>query len=104
MSLTLTGQDRPELQQAIEEIVDSGFVEETDGGTDHNGGFFGWAALMYSTPDGSRTLTASLTTGDAELDFAATAEAFQRAQRRLVQEVFCSGQAEPVHEAAQSAQ
>ncbi|MEU7005823.1 serine hydrolase domain-containing protein [Streptomyces sp. NPDC046332] len=67
------------------------FVEETDdGGTvlHHNGGFFGWAALMYSTPDGSRTLTASLTTGDADLDFAATAAAFQKAQKALVQEVF----------------
>ncbi|WP_432140974.1 serine hydrolase domain-containing protein [Streptomyces sp. bgisy084] len=73
------------------------FVEETDGGGTifhHNGGFAGWAALMYSTPDGSRTLTASLTTGDAELDFAATAEAFQKAHRRLVKEVFCGGQAE----------
>ncbi|MFI0715574.1 serine hydrolase domain-containing protein [Streptomyces inhibens] len=71
------------------------FVEETDGGTifQHNGGFFGWAALMYSTPDGSKTLTASLTTGDAELDFAATAEAFQKATRRLVKEVFGGGQA-----------
>ncbi|MFG2770101.1 serine hydrolase domain-containing protein [Streptomyces sp. NPDC048350] len=67
------------------------FVEETDGGgtvLHHNGGFFGWAALMYSTPDGSRTLTASLTTGDADLDFAATAAAFQKAQKTLVQEVF----------------
>ncbi|MEU6983488.1 serine hydrolase domain-containing protein [Streptomyces sp. NPDC046324] len=67
------------------------FVEETEGGgtvLHHNGGFFGWAALMYSTPDGSRTLTASLTTGDADLDFAATAAAFQKAQKALVQEVF----------------
>ncbi|WP_435601876.1 serine hydrolase domain-containing protein [Streptomyces sp. bgisy130] len=73
------------------------FMEETDGGGTifhHNGGFFGWAALMYSSPDGSKTLTASLTTGDAELDFAATAEAFQKAQQRLVKEVFCGGQAE----------
>ncbi|MET8858927.1 serine hydrolase domain-containing protein [Streptomyces sp. NPDC004579] len=67
------------------------FVEETDGGgtvLHHNGGFFGWGALMYSTPDGSRTLTASLTTGDADLDFAATAAAFQNAQQRLLKEVF----------------
>ncbi|MGP8299973.1 serine hydrolase domain-containing protein [Streptomyces inhibens] len=74
------------------------FVEETDGaGTifHHNGGFFGWGALMYSTPDGSKTLTASLTTGDAELDFAATAEAFHKATRRLVKEVFGAGQAGP---------
>ncbi|MFD0142101.1 MULTISPECIES: serine hydrolase domain-containing protein [unclassified Streptomyces] len=72
------------------------FVEERgDGGTilHHNGGFFGWAALMYSTPDGRKTLTASLTTGDADLDFAATAAAFQKAQRTLVDEVF-GGRAE----------
>ncbi|MCT4355062.1 beta-lactamase family protein [Streptomyces sp. Je 1-79] len=71
------------------------FVEETDHGTllHHNGGFFGWAALMYSTPDGGRTLTASLTTGDAELDFAATAAAFQKAQQALVEEVFGGGTA-----------
>ncbi|QHC24103.1 serine hydrolase domain-containing protein [Streptomyces sp. GS7] len=82
------------------------FVEETDCGTvfHHNGGFFGWGALMYSTPDGRRTLTASLATGDAELDFAATAEAFQKAQQRLVKEVFRSGQAEPAHAATESAQ
>jgi D-alanyl-D-alanine carboxypeptidase len=84
------------------------FVQETDGGTvfHHNGGFFGWAALMYSTPDGGRTLTASLTTGDAELDFAATAEAFQQAQQRLVSEVFCGGgtdRAEPAQETARTA-
>ncbi|MBH1937492.1 beta-lactamase family protein [Streptomyces sp. AV19] len=68
------------------------FVQDTEcGGTvlTHNGGFFGWGALMFSSPDGSTTLTASLTTGDAELDFAATAEAFQKAQKRLVKEVFC---------------
>jgi D-alanyl-D-alanine carboxypeptidase len=59
----------------------------------HNGAVWGWWALMYSTPDGSRTLTASLTAGDAELDFAATAEALQKAQQRLVKEVFCGGQA-----------
>ncbi|MFB7666453.1 serine hydrolase domain-containing protein [Kitasatospora sp. NPDC056138] len=78
------------------------FAQETDRGTifHHNGGFFGWAALMYSTPDGRRTLTASLTTGDAELDFAATAEAFQKAQQRLVREVFCSGQGQPARETA----
>ncbi|MGW9447135.1 serine hydrolase domain-containing protein, partial [Bacillus mobilis] len=39
------------------------FVQETDcGGTvvTHNGGISGHGALMYSTPDGGRTLTASL--------------------------------------------
>ncbi|MEV2272734.1 serine hydrolase domain-containing protein [Nonomuraea africana] len=83
------------------------FVQETDcGGTviTHNGGFFGWGALMYSTPDGSKTLTASLTTGDAALDFAATAEAFQKAQQRLVNEVFCGGQARSADETAEPAQ
>ncbi|MGP4017792.1 serine hydrolase domain-containing protein [Saccharopolyspora sp. 5N708] len=77
------------------------FVEDTDcGGTvfHHNGGFAGWAALMYSTPDGSTTLTASLTNGDAELDFAAVAQAFEQAKQRLVTEVFCGGQAEPTNE------
>lgn len=66
------------------------FVEEMDGRTvlNHNGGFWGWAALMYSTPDGRTTLTASLTTGDAELDFTAVAAAFQQAHQRLTKEVF----------------
>ncbi|MEE1782194.1 serine hydrolase [Streptomyces sp. SP17BM10] len=82
------------------------FAEETDGGTvyHHNGGFFGWAALMYGTPDGSTTLTASLTTGDAELDFAATAQAFQKAQQRLVKEVFRGGRTEPARRTAESAE
>ncbi|TDU73980.1 serine hydrolase domain-containing protein [Streptomyces sp. KS 21] len=74
------------------------FVEETDdGGTilQHNGGFWGWAALMYSTPDGSKTLTGSLTTGDAELDLAAMAGAFENVKQKLVKEVFGGGQSEP---------
>ena len=79
------------------------FVQETDcGGTviTHNGGFFGWAALMYSTPDGGKTLTASLNSGDAA-DFATTAEAFQKAQQRFVKEVFCGGQAGSADQAAE---
>ncbi|MFI7003034.1 serine hydrolase domain-containing protein [Nocardia sp. NPDC050175] len=67
------------------------FIEETDGGDilyTHNGGFFGWAALMYSTPDGSKTMTASLTAGDAQLDFVAMSALFQQAKQRLVNEVF----------------
>lgn len=60
----------------------------------HNGGFWGWGALMYSTPDGKTTLTASVTSGDAELDFAATAAAFQTAQGKLVNLVFCGGEGE----------
>ncbi|MEU6882423.1 serine hydrolase domain-containing protein [Streptomyces sp. NPDC046712] len=63
----------------------------TDGGTVlfHNGGHGGHAALMYSTPDGGRTLTAALNyVDDAALSLA---EAFQKAQQRLVEEVFCGG-------------
>lgn len=74
------------------------FVVQTDGGgtvISHNGGHGGHAALMYSTPDGSRTLTASLNyVDDAELSGAVT---FQKATQRLIEEVFCGGQsaAEP---------
>ncbi|MEU8502218.1 serine hydrolase domain-containing protein [Streptomyces lavendulae] len=74
------------------------FVEKTDGGGtifQHNGGFWGWAALMYSTPDGSRTLTGSVTCGDAELDLAATVQAFEKVKQRLVKEVFCDGRTAP---------
>jgi D-alanyl-D-alanine carboxypeptidase len=56
----------------------------------HNGGFWGWGAMMYSTPDGTTTMTASVTSGDAELDFMATAMAFQKAQEKLVNLVFCT--------------
>ncbi|MEU5879866.1 hypothetical protein [Spirillospora sp. NPDC047279] len=38
---------------------------------------------------GGTTMTASLTMGDAALDFAATAEIFGRAKQALVDEVFC---------------
>ncbi|RSM37683.1 alkaline D-peptidase [Actinoplanes sp. ATCC 53533] len=54
----------------------------------HNGGLQGFGALMYTTPDGSRTLEASMTTGDSAFD---AAEAFQKAQQRLVNLVFCGG-------------
>ncbi|MEV4018599.1 serine hydrolase domain-containing protein [Nonomuraea angiospora] len=70
------------------------FVQDTEcGGTviTHNGGISGHGALMYSTPDGAKTLTAALNyVDDAELSLA---EAFQKATRRLVNEVFCGGQA-----------
>ncbi|MDX3105420.1 serine hydrolase domain-containing protein [Nonomuraea angiospora] len=70
------------------------FVQETAcGGTviTHNGGIAGHGALMYSTPDGSRTLTAALNyVDDVTMSLA---EAFQKATRRLVDEVFCGGQA-----------
>ncbi|MEU7145693.1 serine hydrolase domain-containing protein [Nocardia sp. NPDC046473] len=67
------------------------FVEETDSGDilyTHNGGFFGWAALMYSTPDGSKTMTASITTGDAKVDFAEMSATFLQVRQRLVNTVF----------------
>lgn len=72
------------------------FVQKTDHGCTiytHNGGMWGWAALMYGTPDGATTLTASLTTGDAELDFEQVAALFAKVQQRLVNEVFGGGQA-----------
>ena len=45
---------------------------------------------MYSTPDGSKTLTASLTGGDAEIDLA---KEYPKALDKLLKEVFCGGQA-----------
>ncbi|MFJ9419421.1 serine hydrolase domain-containing protein [Streptomyces sp. NPDC101227] len=73
------------------------FVQDAgpNGGTifHHNGGMAGYGALMYSTPDGKKTLTAGLTcVDDADLSIAA---AFQNAQQRLVSEVFLGGQADP---------
>jgi CubicO group peptidase (beta-lactamase class C family) len=50
----------------------------------------GWGALMYGTLDGSTTLTASLTSGDAAID---PADAFNKAKQRLVDEAFCAGRA-----------
>lgn len=56
----------------------------------HNGGApGGYGALMYSTPDGSRTMTAGLTTGDAPID---PAEVFPEALDALVKRVFCPPQ------------
>ncbi|MEU9036155.1 serine hydrolase domain-containing protein [Streptomyces sp. NPDC048352] len=65
-------------------------VQESEHGTlyTHNGGFWGWGALMYSSPDGGTTLTASLTTGDARLDMAKAAEAFAKVQSALTDAVF----------------
>ncbi|MFD4531680.1 serine hydrolase domain-containing protein [Kitasatospora sp. NPDC058397] len=72
------------------------FVVTTDGGAtvvSHNGAAVGHAALMYSTPDGSRTLTAALNcVDDAALSIGG---AFQQAMHRLVDEVFCGGPADP---------
>jgi D-alanyl-D-alanine carboxypeptidase len=72
------------------------FVQPTpDGGTviTHNGGMAGHAALMYSTPDGGKTMTAALNyVDDAAMSASA---AFQQATQRLVAEVFGGGQAGP---------
>jgi D-alanyl-D-alanine carboxypeptidase len=65
------------------------FAQETEGGTvfHHNGATMGSAALMYSTLDGSKTLTAGLTwVDDADLSIA---PAFQAAQQRFGNEVLC---------------
>lgn len=64
-----------------------------NGGTviTHNGGIAGHAALMYSTPDGTKTLTAWVNhVDDAAMSLA---EAFQKAAQRLVEEVFSAEQA-----------
>ncbi|MEU4361047.1 serine hydrolase domain-containing protein [Promicromonospora sp. NPDC023987] len=65
------------------------FVQPTgDGGTviTHNGGIAGHAALMYSTPDGSRTATAAVNyVDDAALSMGV---AFQEATQALVGTVF----------------
>ncbi|MGK4597766.1 serine hydrolase domain-containing protein [Amycolatopsis sp. w19] len=52
----------------------------------HNGGLNGYGSLMYSTPDGSKTLTASVTGGDAAND---PTQAFPAALNKLVRTVFC---------------
>ncbi|MFI9323330.1 serine hydrolase domain-containing protein [Kitasatospora aureofaciens] len=53
----------------------------------HNGGApGGYGALMISTPDGSRTLTAGLTTGDSDAD---PAKEFPKALNGLIAAVFC---------------
>ncbi|MDQ7803107.1 serine hydrolase domain-containing protein [Amycolatopsis sp. A133] len=62
-----------------------------NGGTlvSHNGATVGHAALMYSTPDGRKTLTAALNcVDDAGMSVAA---AFRNAQQRLVEAVFGGG-------------
>ncbi|MFK0235601.1 serine hydrolase domain-containing protein [Streptomyces vinaceus] len=52
----------------------------------HNGGApGGYGALMYSTPDGAKTLTAGLTTGAAPTD---PAQSFPKALDALVRQVF----------------
>ncbi len=72
------------------------FVQDTGiGGTviTHNGGAAGHAALMFSTADGSKTLTATLNyVDDAAMSMAVP---FQQATQRLVTEVFCGGRTDP---------
>ncbi|MEV0249673.1 serine hydrolase domain-containing protein [Nocardia sp. NPDC050712] len=64
------------------------FVQDVDGTTviTHNGGHGGHGALMYSTVDGAKTMTAALNyIDDADLSLSAV---FQAATQRLVNEVF----------------
>ncbi|WP_103959438.1 serine hydrolase domain-containing protein [Nonomuraea solani] len=51
----------------------------------------GYAALMYSTPDGGKTLTASLTAGDAAFDMTM----YPKLLDGLVRAALCGGQAGP---------
>jgi D-alanyl-D-alanine carboxypeptidase len=67
------------------------FVEDAGCGVTvvrHNGSTIGYGALMYSTPDGSRTLTASVTAGDVEADLV---EGYPKALAKLLRTVFCDG-------------
>ncbi|WP_312926272.1 serine hydrolase domain-containing protein [Thermocatellispora tengchongensis] len=58
----------------------------------HNGGApGGYGALMYSTPDGGKTLTASLTMGDAAIN---VAEVFPKVLDMLIKAVFCAAPAD----------
>ncbi|WHT23590.1 serine hydrolase [Crossiella sp. CA-258035] len=56
----------------------------------HNGNTIGYGVLMYSTPDGSKTLIASLTGGNTEIDLV---EQYPKALDKLLKAVFCGGQA-----------
>ncbi|KPI34214.1 Serine-type D-Ala-D-Ala carboxypeptidase [Actinobacteria bacterium OV450] len=73
------------------------FVQDTGPGgvtlITHNGGIAGHAGLMYSTPDGRKTLTASLNyVDDAAMSLAA---AYQKATQSLIAEVFPTAHPEP---------
>ncbi|AWS47836.1 serine hydrolase [Streptosporangium sp. 'caverna'] len=62
------------------------FVQDGGAIFHHNGGLDGSAALMYSTPDGGKTLTASLTyVDDVAMSMAGE---FQKVLEKLVNEVF----------------
>lgn len=52
----------------------------------HNGSTIGYGTLVYGTPDGSKTLTASITTGDTDVDLV---EDYPKALDDLLTEVFC---------------
>ena len=52
----------------------------------HNGSVIGYGALMYSTPDGSKTLTASITSGDSPTDPIAQ---FPTLLTTLITQTFC---------------
>lgn len=56
----------------------------------HNGSVQGYATLMYSTPDGSRTLTGSLTFVDDVNQ--SLGDEFSTELSKLVDVVFCDGQ------------
>ncbi|MEW1848219.1 serine hydrolase domain-containing protein [Nonomuraea angiospora] len=56
----------------------------------------GYAALMYSTPDGGKTLTASLTAGDAAVDIV---KDYPKLLDGLVRAAFCDGQGGSADEA-----
>ncbi|MFI9411501.1 serine hydrolase domain-containing protein [Nocardia gamkensis] len=61
----------------------------------HNGGHAGYATLMYSTPDGDKTMTAALTcVDDSAMSIGVH---FQAAQEKLLALVFGGGQANPAH-------
>jgi D-alanyl-D-alanine carboxypeptidase len=55
----------------------------------HNGNTIGYGVLMYSTPDGSKTLTASITGVDTEVDLA---KEYPKALDKLLKAVFCGEQ------------
>ncbi|MFH7595339.1 serine hydrolase domain-containing protein [Streptomyces racemochromogenes] len=70
------------------------FVQQTEAGATvytHNGGMWGWGALLFASPDGATTFVASLTCGDARLDMPQTGVLFGQAQQLLVNAVFGDG-------------
>ncbi len=81
------------------------FVQDIDGGgrvITHNGGISGHAALMFSTPDGTKTMTGALNYVDDAAQ--SLAVAFQQATQRLLNQVFGPGQAADPTQSAQPTQ